>query len=149
MPLTPSPAHPLNRLGLVLLIAALICWIGFHFFPIDSNSRGWELWGAIWEMFTRGDQLQWDSMIGISAFVTIAILVTAAPFVTPLLRSSPPFRWLAITVSGAALLGLGSLILKDASKGPAAPLFLSAMALNFCGLICLRAPRLEMGREPS
>jgi hypothetical protein len=141
MSASPLPAHPLNRLGIALLIAALICWIGFHLLPIDSNSRGWELWTAIWELLTRGRRLQSQSMIGISAFLTIAILVTASPFVTLLLRASNPFRWLAIIASGAALLGLGGLILSDIPNGSALPLLLAAMALNFAGLMCIRPLR--------
>lgn len=101
------------------------------------------MWGAIWEMMTRGYKLQWQSMIGISAFLTIAILVIASPFVTLLLRSSNPFRWLAIVASGAALLGLGSLIVSDSPNGLALPLLLAAMALNFGGLICIRPLRPE------
>ena len=82
-------------------------------------------------------------MIGISAFLTIAILVTASPSVILLLRASNPFRWLAIIASGVALLGLGGLILNDLPNGSALPLLLAAMALNFIGLMCIRPLRPE------
>jgi hypothetical protein len=134
----PLPAHPLNRLGLTLLIAALACWIGFHFLSIEGYMRGWELWKQIWEILTRGTLPAWQSMIAISAILMTAVLVTASPFVTFLLRTSRPCRWLAVIASGAALLGFGSLILKDTPSGLAIPFLLAAMVLNFIGLICLR-----------
>jgi len=77
-------------------------------------------------------------MIAISAFLTIAILVTASPFITLLLRGSNLFRWLAIIASGTALLGLGSLILIDLPDGSAFVLLLATMILNFAGLMCIR-----------
>jgi len=138
MSTTPSPAHPLNRLGIILLISALICLIGFHLLPIDRNSQGWEFWPAIWDVLTRRGRIQWESMIAISAFLTIAILVTASPFITRLLRASNLFRWLAIVASGTALLGLGGLILIDLPDGPAFVFLLATMLLNFAGLICIR-----------
>ncbi|HEY1122947.1 MAG TPA: hypothetical protein VGE67_15150 [Haloferula sp.] len=141
------PAHPLNRLGVALLVAALACWIGFHFLRFYGDMRGWGLWKEIWQALMRGSMPQWRGMIFISAFLTIALLVSAAPFITLLLRKSKPCRWLAIMASGAALLGLGSIILKDTLEGPALPVLLAAMTLNFIGLICLRAPRLEVGTE--
>jgi hypothetical protein len=139
----------LNRLGIALLIASLACWVGFHLLPIDNYMRGWELWKRIWELMTRGSLPPWQSMIGISAFLTIAILVTTSPFLTFLLRTSRPCRWLAVVASGAALLGLGSLIVDDSPNGPAFWFLLAAMALNFAGLICLRAPHLDTGTDPS
>ncbi|MCW1921597.1 hypothetical protein OKA05_03465 [Luteolibacter arcticus] len=142
-----STAHSSNRLGVALLIAALVCWIGFHLLPIDDYMRGWELWKRIWEITTRGYRPGWQNLIAISAFLAIAILVTASPFVTLPLRTSKPCRWLAIVASGAALLGLGSLIVMDFPGGPASALLLAAMALNFVGLICLRSPRLESGPD--
>jgi hypothetical protein len=149
MSVRPLPAHPLNRLGIALLIAALVCWIGFHLLPIHDYMRGWELWKRTWEIMTRGSLPPWQNMIAVSAFLTIAVLVTASPFVTILLRTSKPCRWLVIGASGAALLGLGSLIVDDSPSGPALPFLLAAMALNFVGLICLRAPRLDAGPDPS
>jgi hypothetical protein len=138
-----SPAHSSNRAGIGLLIAALACLIGFHLLPVHGVTRGWEIWKRIWELMTRGSLPPWQSMIAISAFLTIAVLATASPFVTLLLRTSKPCRWLAIGVSGASLLGLGSLIVEDSPNAPAFWFLLAAMALNFIGLICLRATHLE------
>ena len=143
----PLSAHPLNRLGIALLFAALVCWIGFHLLPIDHYMRGWELWKIIWLVLTSGSPPDWITMIFISAFLTIAILVATSPFVTILLRSSKACRWLAIGVSGAALLSVGSIILIAHAHPRAYELLLAAMALNFVGLICLRAPRLETAPE--
>ena len=139
----PLTAHPLNRVGIAVLIAALVSLISFHLLPVYSDARGWEIWKRIWVLVTRGSLPPWKSMIAISAFLTIAILVTASPFMTSLIRTSKPCRWLAIVVSGAAFLGLGSLIVVDTPNAPAFWFLLAAMALNFVGLICLRSPRLE------
>ena len=139
----PLTAPPLNRLGIALLIAALVCWIGFHLLPMEDHTRGWETWQSIWMIMTRGSMPGWHSMVFISSFLTLSILVMASPFATSLLQASRLCRWLAIGGSGFALLCLGTIILDYGPLLPALTVLLASMTLNFAGLICLRAPHLE------
>jgi hypothetical protein len=142
-----TPAHPSNRVAIALLIAALACWIGFHLLPIHEPTRGWETWQSIWVRMTRGPIPNWRGMVFISSFLTLAILVTASPFVTNLLRSSRLCHRLALGGSGFALLCLGWITVDYGPHRPALAFLLAAMVLNFSGLICLRAPRLEPGPD--
>jgi hypothetical protein len=142
-----TPTHPSNRVAVALLIAALACWIGFHFLPIDEPTRGWQTWQSIWVRMTSGPIPNWRGMVFISSFLTLAILVTASPFVTNLFRASRICRRLAIGGSGFALLCLGWITVDYGPYRPALSSLLATMALNFAGLICLRAPRSETGPE--
>ena len=143
----PWIAPPSNRFCIGLLIAAQVCFVAFHLLPIYTDARGWELVERFVVLLTSRPLPSGRFMIASSSFLMVAILVTVSPFVTSLLRASRPCHLLAVGASGAALLGFGSLILDDFPNYPALWVLLAAMILNFIGLICLPAPRLEPGPD--
>ncbi|MEK7950179.1 hypothetical protein [Luteolibacter soli] len=142
--MSPSTVLRVNKVALILLIAALVCWVAFHFLTIGGgHDRGWEIWREIVQVFKRSRMPGWRQMIAISGFLMLSFLVSASPFAIPLLRSHRLFWWLAVLASGAALAGFGTFVAGSHNRGYALDCLLASMVLNFAGLLCIRRLRPE------
>jgi len=137
--MSPSTARHVNHVALALLVAALVCWIAFHLLPMERDGgRGWELWRQILRAPKIGSMFGWKKLLPISGFLTLGLLVPASPFVTTLLRSSTPCRWLAMLASGAAFFGFGGAVAASLDSSYSFFCLVASMFLNFFGLVCIR-----------
>lgn len=142
-------ARRMNLIALALLITGLVSLIAFHPFvfvdhrPNDEAMHGWQIWPEIWRTIKSPDFNDIQSLIATSAFLTSLLLVAGAPFSIPLLRVSRLAWWLAIFVSGLALIGLSGVLIMNysdtsATVGPGFYCLIASQALNFLGLLFIR-----------
>jgi hypothetical protein len=150
--ITPIPhARRMNLIALALLITALIAFVAFHFLIVDVYKDplisdeleivGWQVWPSAFEFLQHYDTSDMHAMVAISAFVTSALLIVASPFIVPFLRISRLSWWITVISSGAAMCGLGGVILMERSysiPGPGSHCLLASLALNFLGLLFIR-----------
>jgi hypothetical protein len=149
-------AHWMNLVALAVLSTSLLAYVAFHLLPIEASmdpeleERGWELWKAVYEFIKEPDASYSREMIGVAGFLSSAFLIVACPFLVPVLNRSRWLWWVMVLASGAAMCGLGGIVLlalMDMEEpGSGTCCLLAALVLNFLGLLFIRretAPEIQ------
>lgn len=150
--MTKMPAAWMNRIALVLFIAASTSFVAFHFVEFwrfqnpafDSNTTGWMIWPEFVETLKVFSNLDVMQMIFWSGFLTSSFLLVSSPFLVAVLRMSRLAWWFGALMSGAATLAFGFVVLPMAFKtdelspGAGCVLLSSAMLLNLLGFCFIR-----------
>ena len=137
--------HPMNRLALGFFIAALVCFVVFHFASMEGNGkRGWTIWSEIYKVFSRGHwrALMPSAWFGIGSFLGMAFLVVTGPFLTPVICSNAVVRWLLRFISFAAFAGFSAFLVLRSGRLVLFWLFAS-QALHLLACLCIRRPKPE------
>jgi hypothetical protein len=140
--------HPMNRLALGFFIAALVCFVVFHFVPFEPDGRGptfWEIWCDLAEMTVKGhlSDLDGPTLSGIAALVTSSFLVAVSSFLVFWLTRSSLLRWLLVSMSAMVLIGLIALIFVTKTTGRGRIWLVVMQALHLLGCLCIRRPQPE------
>ena len=144
----------MNLIALAFLVTAVIAFAAFHFLLIDihvdpvltgqSEERGWTIWVEVYEFLKDPDPGESQAMIGVASFLASTALVIACPLLVPVFNRSHWLWWIAVLTSGAAMCGLGGVLLLSHSDpsysvpGPAIYCLLAVLVLNFTGLLFIR-----------
>jgi hypothetical protein len=144
----------MNLVAFALLATALLAYVAFHLLPIEiytapglsdlDPDRGYRVWGEVLEFAKNPSADQGQDMIALAGFVCSAFLIVTCPFLVPLLNRSRWMWWIVVLASGAALCGLGGVLISifyrdnHVIPGPGIPCLLAALVLNFLGLLFIR-----------
>jgi hypothetical protein len=160
-----SHARRMNLVALAILLTGLISLVAFHLVvfvdgrPDDEVSYGWQVWPEIWKTLKAPDFDDVLDLVATSAFLTNFLLIVISPFAILLFRASRLAWWVAISISGIALVGLSGVLLVSYSDSPAGSqkpgagffCLIASQVLNFIGLLFIRrehAVELPAGEAP-
>ncbi|MEM1085738.1 MAG: hypothetical protein AAGI48_16640 [Verrucomicrobiota bacterium] len=128
-----------NIAGLILMLAAVGCFILFHFAQAHGLVRGWHLWTFLAQCLSEGTWKE-DTylLLGFSGFITLTITTLAAPLTITWLLHSTPTRWFLILATAMASGSMWYLFRDETYFA----MFLLALTptLTLAGLLCLKSP---------
>jgi hypothetical protein len=145
-----------NRLAFALLVAALLCMVGFHPAPIAHiplgdevyTARGWEFWSTWWGLLRNLDFSFLVSGMPISAAGQLIWIFVAliSPFLFGPLRKSRILWWITTFLSAFGLSALTGLQIYEFLMNPPSMrqlqvgvyLAMASQILNFAGLLFIR-----------
>lgn len=127
----------------VLLWSALACFFAFHLLPAFPSYRpGWQVWRDIGAtLLYSGLHLRPASMIVVTSFPTLAVLLLTSPVLVGIFHKSRLAWWLALLASVASSLGFWSFVASsswmDDRLESGGWCLLVACFLNLAGLLSL------------
>lgn len=128
-----------------ILIAALLMFVGFHFFQgFGFTKHGWEAWVEIGRLTQNPRQLMdmhWHERMRLAAFLNFSLLIVASPFLKNVWPKSRLVWGAAVFFSGLAatpfllVYAIGSIGIPGHRPGVGGVCLLLAPVTNLVGLL--------------